>query len=154
MAEVLFYHLTLSPLEAALPDLLHKSRGRGWKVLVRGGDADRLCWLDDRLWATGDADFLPHGLAGGPHDEAQPILLTTRADNPNAADILFAVDQAEVSSDEADIFARVCLMFDGNDPVALDHARQQWRVLTEAGLPAKYWSQESGSWQQKASKNC
>ena len=38
MAEILFYHLTHSPLEAMLPDLLQKSLDRGWKVLVRSGN--------------------------------------------------------------------------------------------------------------------
>ena len=33
MAEVFFYHLTTSPLEQALPDLLEKVRGNNWRAL-------------------------------------------------------------------------------------------------------------------------
>lgn len=152
MAEVLFYHLTRSPIEATLPELLEKSLARGWKALVRGADQARLNWLDGKLWA-GDTGFLPHGLAGGPHDGDQPVLLTTGPDAPNGAEILFAIDRAEVSVAEANTFARVCILFDGNDPAAVDFARGQWSALAGAGLPAKYWSQEGGNWQVKASKN-
>jgi DNA polymerase III subunit chi len=154
LAEVLFYHLTRTPLEVTLPDLLAKTRARGWKALVRGGVVARLDWLDQRLWlACGDTDFPAHGLAGGESDADQPVLLCGETGNPNAADILFAVDQAEVAIEEAATFTRVCVIFDGNDEAALTHARRQWKSLTEAGLPAKYWSQEDGGWQVKATKN-
>jgi DNA polymerase-3 subunit chi len=153
MAEVLFYHLTRTPLEATLPDLLERSLARGWKAVVRAGSQARLEWLDGRLWTADEAGFLPHGLAGGAHDAAQPVLLTTGKEAANGAEILFAVDQAVVDADEAATFTRVCLIFDGNDPGALDAARKDWLRLTEAGLPARYWSQESGSWREKASKN-
>ena len=154
MAEVLFYHLTRTPLEVTLPELLEKSRARGWKVCVRGGSKERLKWLDDRLWTLGDTSFLPHALAdGGVNDANQPILLTTGKDNANAAEILFLVDMATVDAKQAGEYERVCVVFDGSDEDALNHSRGQWKMLTEAGLPAKYWSQEGGNWQQKAGKN-
>ena len=153
MPEVYFYHLTRSPLEATLPDLLEKCRARNWNVLVKAKDANRLSWLDERLWLGSDTGFLPHGLAGGAHDAAQPVLLTTDQANPNAAQILMAVDGAPVSQVEVDQFRRVCVLFDGNDDTALNHARGQWKQLTDLGFPARYWSQESGSWAEKASKN-
>ena len=45
---------------------------------------------------------------------------------------------------------RACILFDGNDPAALDLARGQWKGLSEAGCEAQYWSEESGRWQMKA----
>lgn len=153
MAEVLFYHLTRSPLEVTLPDLLQKSRTRGWNVVVKGKSLDRLKWLDDRLWQGGDDGFLPHGLDGGPHDALQLVLLSQVSAAPNGAEVMMAVDGADVSVEEANRFSRVCILFDGNDATALDHARGQWKALTDAGCPAKYWSQEGGSWAEKASKN-
>jgi len=153
MAEILFYHLTRTPLEVTLPDLLEKSRSRGWKAVVRGGSAERLAWLDARLWTGSDIGFLPHGIEGGPHDADQPVLLTTGDTTANGAEILFAVDGAAVSDAEAGVFQRVCVVFDGSDETALSYARGQWKQLTDAGYPAKYWSQESGKWEQKASKN-
>ena len=63
---------------------------------------------------------------------------------------LMAVDGAEVGLEEARAFERVCLLFEGADPAAVEAARGQWRRLTEGGVPAVYWSEESGSWAKKA----
>lgn len=147
MAEVHFYHMTHTPLEATLPVLLGKALGAGWRVAVRGREAGRLAWLDEGLW-RGDG-FLPHGLAGGPHDADQPVLLTL-GEAANGAECLVSVDGAEVSPEEAQAATRSMVLFDGNDPMAVDVARGQWRAMTGAGLVAKYWSQESGSWALKA----
>ena len=150
MGAVYFYHLTRSPLEATLPMLLGKARGAGWRVIVRGADEARLKWLDEKLWLVGDEAFLAHGLAGGEHDAVQPILLTQGAENPNGAACLMAVDGAAVSAEEVSALERVCVIFDGNDPGALEAARGQWKALSEAGCAAQYWSQESGKWEKKA----
>lgn len=150
MGQAMFYHLTRSPLEVALPMLLAKSLQSGWHVVVRGTDAERLDWLDQRLWTGADEGFLPHGIAGGPHDALQPILLTTAAEAPNRAECLMAVDGAEVTAAECGALTRVCILFDGNDRAAVDRARGQWKALTSAGVPAQYWSEEGGRWQKNA----
>ena len=148
MGAAYFYHLTRAPLEATLPALLSRAREAGWRVAIRGGDAARLDWLDEKLW-LGDG-FLPHGRAGGEFDADQPILLTTEAAAPNGAACLMAIDGAEVSPDEVPTLERTCILFDGNDGDALSAARAQWRLLTGAGCSAQYWSQESGRWEKKA----
>ncbi len=61
MAEVLFYHLTESKLEDALPPLLEKSVERGWTVAVQTRDPERRDALDAHLWVYRDDSFLPHG---------------------------------------------------------------------------------------------
>jgi DNA polymerase-3 subunit chi len=145
-----FYHLTRSPLEATLPMLLDKALAAGWRCAVRGVSEDRLAWLDERLWLGAEDGFLPHGLAGGPHDAAQPVLLTTGREMANGASCLMAVDGAEVAPEEVRALQRVCILFDGADPEALQAARGQWRGLTGAGCAAQYWSQEGGAWAKKA----
>ncbi|WP_413870388.1 DNA polymerase III subunit chi [Albidovulum sp.] len=150
MGQAMFYHLTRSPLEVALPMLLAKSLQSGWHVVVRGTDAGRLDWLDRTLWTVSDDGFLPHGLAGGPHDALQPVLLTTGREAPNRAQCLMAVDGAEVSAADCETVERACILFDGNDPKAVERARGQWRALTAAGIAAQYWSEEGGRWQKKA----
>ena len=50
MTEVLFYHLTESTLEDALPGLLEKSLERGWKAVVQTGTEERRDALDAHLW--------------------------------------------------------------------------------------------------------
>ncbi|MCK0151030.1 DNA polymerase III subunit chi [Marivita sp. S6314] len=150
MGAAYFYHLTMKPLEATLPMLLGKARDAGWRVAVRGTEADRMAWLDQKLWLGPEEGFLPHGLAGGPHDAAQPILLTTDRQAANTPQCLMAIDGAEVDPDEVTALERVCVLFDGNDPSAVERARDQWRTITHAGCAAQYWSEASGRWEKKA----
>lgn len=150
MGAVYFYHLTQQPLEQTLPVLLGKARQAGWAVVVRGTDASRMRWLDERLWLGADDGFLPHGLAGGAHDAEQPILLSAEGGIGNAAECVMSVDGADVEVGEVNDLARVCILFDGNDPEAVQRARVQWKTLTDAGCSAQYWSEESGRWEKKA----
>lgn len=150
MGEAFFYHLTRRPLEAVLPDLLEKSLARGWRVSVRGTQAQRMDWLDQKLWLGPEEGFLPHGLAGGPHDADQPVLLTLDAEAANDPGCLMCIDGAELAPEEVKALDRVCVLFDGHDGAALQRARDQWRSLTGAGCKAQYWSEESGRWEKKA----
>ncbi|MEM7074366.1 MAG: DNA polymerase III subunit chi [Pseudomonadota bacterium] len=151
MGAVYFYHLTRRPLEVTLPVLLDKARGAGWRVLVRGTDAARLDWLDEKLWLGPEDGFLPHGRDGGAHDARQPVLLSTRpGPAPNDAECLMCVDGAEIVPEEIAMAERACILFDGHDPEATARARAQWKALTDAGCAAQYWSEESGKWEMKA----
>ncbi|AUH63007.1 DNA polymerase III subunit chi [Paracoccus zhejiangensis] len=148
MGNALFYHLTRSPAEQLLPVLIGKSLQAGWRVELRATTRDRLERLDERLW-QGDG-FLPHGLAGGPHDARQPVLMTVAGqaagNNPSC---LMALDGAEVTPEECGGLQRACILFDGNDPEATSRARDQWRALTGAGVTAEYWSEDGGGWERK-----
>lgn len=150
MGAAYFYHLTQNSMEVTLPRLLEKARGAGWKIVVRGRDEGRMDWLDQKLWALGDTSFLAHGLAGGPHDALQPVLLTTSTEVTDAVGCVMSVDGADVSAEEVNAVERVCILFDGHDPEAVQHARGQWKALTDAGCAAQYWSEETGNWQKKA----
>lgn len=147
MGAAFFYHLTERPLEGTLPVLVGKALGAGWRVAVRGVDQQNLERLDQHLW-QGDG-FLPHAMAGGPHDADQPVLLTT-GETANGAQCLMSVDGAEVAAEEINALARVCILFDGADPAAVENARAQWRRVTEAGLAAEYWAEDGGKWVKKA----
>ena len=151
MGNALFYHLTRSPAEALLPVLIGKALAAGWRVELRSAAPDRAEYLDQHLW-QGDG-FLPHGLAGGPHDARQPVLLTIAGLHgaaANKAGCLMAVDGAEIAPAECQILQRSCIIFDGGDSSAVQRARGQWRSLTSAGVQAEYWSEETGRWQRKA----
>ena len=150
MGAAYFYHLTRRPLEAVLPALLEKSLERGWRILVRGTDPQRLAALDEVLWTYADDAFLPHGLAGGASDPAQPILLTTEGGLPEGRTCLLSVEGADVMAEEVAMLERVSILFDGGDGAALEKARAQWRSLVKAGVAAQYWSEESGRWEKKA----
>lgn len=150
MGAAYFYHLTRQPLEVTLPLLLGKARQAGWRVAVRSPDAQRLDWLDQKLWQGPDDGFLPHGLATQPHAEHQPILLTTKAPYPNDPACLMVIDGAAPDPEEVAQMQRVCVIFDGHDAQAVQAARGHWKQLTDAGCPAQYWSEESGRWEKKA----
>ncbi|WP_347137835.1 DNA polymerase III subunit chi [Paracoccus sp. SSK6] len=148
MGNALFYHLTRSPAESLLPVLLAKSLAAGWHVELRGTDPARMERLDLHLW-QGDG-FLPHGLAGGPHDARQPVLLTLAGQAAaNSPACLMALDGAEVAPAECAGLERACIIFDGGDAAATARARDQWRALTGAGVAAEYWSEEGGRWERK-----
>lgn len=148
MSEVFFYHLTQNPLEVTLRVLLEKSRQAGWRVLVRGRSDEMLDQLDQQLWLRPDDGFLPHGIAGGPHDAMQPILLSKGTETGREA--LISVEGAEIAADEIAQLTRAMVLFDGHDPGAVETARAQWRNLTGAGVKAQYWSEETGRWEKKA----
>ncbi|NBD28410.1 MAG: DNA polymerase III subunit chi [Alphaproteobacteria bacterium] len=150
MGAAYFYHLTTQPLERVLPMLLGKAREAGWCIEVRGVEATRMEALDAALWLGPEEGFLPHGLAGGDHDADQPILLTTGQGAANAPTCVMSVDGAEVSPEEVQAMARVCVIFDGHDGAAVQVARDQWKGLTSSGCAAQYWSQENGRWEKKA----
>ncbi|TCL70243.1 DNA polymerase III subunit chi [Rhizobium sp. BK251] len=149
MTEVLFYHLTESKLEDALPPLLDKSVERGWRVVVQAKEAARRDLLDAHLWTFREDSFLPHGTDEGDMAASQPVLLTTSADNANDATVRFFVDGADASGVEG--YARVVFMFDGYDQEQLEAARAQWKKLKGEGHNLTYWQQSGeGRWEKKA----
>ena len=150
MGAAFFYHLTQRSEVDTLRMLLGKSLEQGWKVAVRGVAQERLEALDHALWLGAEDGFLPHGLAGGAHDALQPILLTLSDAAPNAPDCVMCVQGADVTAQEVDTLARVCVLFDGTDEEAVQRARVQWKALKDAGASAQYWSEESGRWEMKA----
>jgi len=149
MTEILFYHLTESKLEDALPALLEKSVERGWKVAVQTGEEARRDLLDEHLWTFRAESFLPHGTDAAPMAQAQPVLLTTTSDNLNGATVRFLVDGAEPPP--LDAYDRVVFMFDGFDQQQLEGARAHWKRLKGEGHNLTYWQQsQDGRWVKKA----
>lgn len=151
MADAHFYHLTRDPLERVLPVLVQRGLDRGWRVAIRCPDPASRSALDDLLWERPEEGFLPHGPDDAPHAARQPVLLTLSPGAPaNGAQMLMAVAGAALAPEDGAGSERLCLLFDGNDAARLSEARAQWRAMVAAGLPARYWSQESGRWEEKA----
>jgi DNA polymerase III subunit chi len=150
MTEMLFYHLQDQKLEGVLPSLLEKSVERGWRVIVQGASEERIEALDAHLWTYRDDGFLPHGTWREAEAAQQPVLLTVNEDNPNAASVRFLVDGAPVPTDAAS-YARIVLLFDGEDEDAVAAARGQWSDAKAKGFEATYWQpDENGRWAKKA----
>ncbi len=150
MTEMLFYHLHRQPLERVLPSLLERCLERGWRVVVQAASDERVDALDAHLWTYRDDSFLPHGTAREGEAAAQPILITSADHNPNAASVRFLIDGAAVPADAAD-YARIVLIFDGEDEDAVAAARARWSEAKAQGFEATYWQpDDQGRWVKKA----
>ena len=149
MVEVLFYHLTESTLEEALPGLLERSLARGWRAVVQTGTEERRDALDTHLWTFRDDSFLAHATEREAYPQDQPVLLTTGADNANGAQIRFLVDGA--TPPDLSAYQRAVFMFDGHDQRQLEAARGHWKTIKAAGHTVTYWQQTPDKrWERKA----
>lgn len=137
-----FYHLTVTPLERALPSIAEKVIGAGERLLVVT-QAGRVAELDRQLWSYAPESFLPHAPAGAERDADQPILIASETAVSNGArNIALADGQWR---DEALAFDRIFYFFDA---AAIEDARASWRALKDrADAERHYWSQdERGRW--------
>jgi DNA polymerase-3 subunit chi len=140
-----FYQLGAEPVDSVIASLAGKLIGDSQRLLVVAGDEGMLARLDRQLWDQGGASFLPHGLAGGGNDTAQPILLSTSTDAPNRARNVLIADgewrEAALGYD------RAFFLF---GEATLDGARQAWKLLSgREGIERYYWAREGGKWVNK-----
>lgn len=150
MTEVLFYHLKGQTPEQVLPALLQKSLERGWRVVVQASSEERVEALDVHLWTWRDDSFLPHGTWRDAEAARQPIVLTLHDDNPNNAIVRFLIEGASMP-DNASAYQRVVLLFDGEDPAAVEAARARWSEAKIAGFEITYWqADEKGGWHRQS----
>ena len=141
-----FYQLGAAPPDGIIASICGKLLGEGQRLLIVAGDESLLSRLDRQLWDQGAASFLPHGLAGGPDDTAQPILLSTGTDAPNLArNILIADGEWR---DAALNYDRAFYLFDS---ATLEGARLAWKLLSgRDGVERRYWAQDDrGKWVEK-----
>src|SRR5262249_49499189 len=150
MTEILFYHLQRQPIEKVLPVLVEKSLERGWRVAVQSSSDERIDALDALFWTYRDDSFLPHGTYKEGAAPEQPVLLTVNGENQNRASVRFLIDDSPIPADAA-TYDRLVLLFDGEDEVAVDTARSQWRDAKAQGFEVTYWQADGqGRWQRKA----
>ncbi|MBT5374817.1 MAG: DNA polymerase III subunit chi [Rhodospirillaceae bacterium] len=149
MTEINFYHLQSHPLEQALPKLLEKVVGAGFRVVVLSPSKARLGVLNAALWTYDPGTFLPHGSAVEGHASEQPVWLTDSPENPNEASVLVLTDGVvcEVYSE----YEKCLDLFDGNDPQAEAAARHRWKAYRDDGHKVTYYQQDArGGWEQKS----
>ncbi len=141
-----FYQLGDATIESVVASVGQRLIGEGQRLLVVADDDALLARLDRLLWDQGAASFIPHGLAGGNDDSAQPILLSSGSDAPNRARNLLIADgewrEAALGYD------RAFYLFDGE---SLEAARLAWKLLAgRDGVERNYWVHEDGRWVKKA----
>lgn len=146
MAEYGFYHLTRTPLDRALPQLLGRVLAAGGRAMVLVAGRERMEALDAALWTCAEPDWLPHGTPLTGDAAYQPIWLTDQdGAAPNGARFLFLLD-GTTSGHLAD-FDRVFDLFDGADPEAVAAARTRWRAAKAGGHDLTYWRQGPKGWE-------
>lgn len=141
-----FYQLGTAQPDEVVASIAGKLFEAGQRLLVVAGDEATLARLDRQLWDQGAASFLPHGLAGGADDAAQPILLSTGTDAPNLARNVLIADGEWRESALA--YDRSFYLFDSE---TLEGARLAWKLLAgREGVERNYWALEDGKWMKKA----
>ena len=141
-----FYQLGAAQPDNVIAAIAGKLLDDSQRLLVVAADEAMLARLDRQLWDQGAASFLPHGLAGGQDDTAQPILLSTGTDAPNLARNMLIADgewrEAALGYD------RAFYLF---DETTLEGARLAWKLLSgREGVERNYWASEDGKWIKKA----
>ena len=147
--QVDFYHLTQLPLERALPRIAERVVETGGRLLIVAGEASQRAKLDQLLWTYSPESFLPHGQAGGPDDDRQPILIAGEAGATPANGARNIALADGVWRDAALGFDRAFHFFD-EDRIA--EARAAWKGLAgREGVERNYWKQnEQGRWEKAA----
>jgi DNA polymerase-3 subunit chi len=151
--EILFYALERKTIEDVLPGLLERTIERGWHAVVRTDSKERMNALDNHLWTWSEQSFLAHGTEDSGNPSLQPVYLTTGEENPNASSVLFLAG-GEVPSDwQAGPFAgyaRVVVVFNGQDAELAAAARASWRAAKACGHQLAFWRQNAaGKWEQQ-----
>jgi len=143
--QVDFYQLVGFPPEQVIAAIGEKVLASSGRLIVVADDEVFLARLDRQLWDQAPSGFLPHGVAGGPEDARQPILLSTSPDAPNLARNMLIADG--IWRDSALSYDRAFFLFDN---ATLEDARAAWKSLAgREGVQPRYWAREGGKWMQK-----
>ena len=141
-----FYQLGDTGPGGVIGSIVGKVLADGQRLLLVANDEALLARLDRILWDEGATSFLPHGIAGGPDDPRQPILLSPTTDAPNLARNMLIADGEW--RDAALHFDRAFYLF---DETTLDGARLAWKLLAGRDeVERNYWASEDGKWVRKA----
>jgi DNA polymerase-3 subunit chi len=146
VARVDFYRLTRDPAERVLPALATRILANGDRLLVVAAPAMQRQAIDEALWTLQPASFLPHGHAGSPDEEIEPILISGTLDPspPNRASHSGA-RRRRMARRSAGVRSGTFLLFDNS---RIDDARALWRTLAARDdVDNRFWKQdENGRW--------
>jgi len=149
MTQVSFYHLTKTSVDEALPKLLEKVLENDSKALMVVENNEEIPHYDKLLWSVGGTRLIPHGINGEGDEEMQPVLISEKIENNNKANFLVTIGKYD--SEEFVGFERSLYIFNGNDKVELEFARNKWKGLkSNDKLTLKYYFQnDKGNWEEK-----
>lgn len=149
MADIVFYHLTSTSLDQALPKLLEKALQGNFRVLVRVATPTEAERVNGLLWSYNPESFLPHGTAKDGHSDQQPIYITAEEENPNKASLLLTACGLQLES--VSMYARVLDIFDGGNEQQVMQARGRWEYYSANNHSMSYIKQNaSGGWEKQS----
>lgn len=148
MAEVNFYHLSVTPLDRALPKLLEKAVQGRLRVIIRTADETQSEALSSLLWTYDPDSFLAHGTRADGQGERQPVYLTHGDEAPNAPALSIVVNgRAEPSPG----IGKVLDLFDAGDAQQAQEAARRAEAYRAAGHNVQHIVQtETGGWRKQA----
>ena len=156
MIRVSCYQALNENLSKAFTMLAEKCFLSDLRVLVIVPDQELKMFLDKALWTYSRKYFIPHATDSDPFPEKQPIYLTDKIDNPNAATvaILINIERSRLlnflSQQSLSQLSRV--IFLNGENTALDESQIQNIIKTS---PLKKYAYDSfsqnaeGKWQGK-----
>jgi DNA polymerase-3 subunit chi len=140
-----FYRLSFLPLEKALPRLLEKAYEKRMNALVVTKDAEETEFLDRELWTYTTKFFLPHGTIRDNRPERQPVLIAEETVDTNRPAVVASTGKPLAVLPPS--CERLLYVFDGNDPNALQQAREYWKQAGGEEAERHYWQQDkAGKW--------
>lgn len=128
-----FYNFQKIPFDTGLFKVVEKAYNSGDKILIKTNDTARQDYLDKLLWEYEAISWLPHGITKACE---QPIFISLNTEPENKATILIITDSSPIPQES--IYTRCLYLFNGNDKVALDKARQQYKELLEKKSELQY----------------
>lgn len=148
MTEYLFYHLTVTALDQALPKLLEKALQGGFRVHLCVATEEEAERINGLLWTYNPDSFLPHGTAKDGYGDQQPVYIGTGEDAPNRPSLIVVVDGRRVKPSES--VQRVLDVFNGASDEEVAKARDRWKQYTAEGQKLSYFRQTtSGGWEKQ-----
>ena len=142
-----FYQLSRDPVDVTVAKLARKVLQAGERLVVVSGDEAQRQHLSKVMWEQSGAAFLANGMAGGPHDARQPILVSDSCAAPNEARMTLIADGQW--REDALGFKRVLLLFDA---AQREGAVELWRRFAKDDAVDNRINKqdENGAWREGA----
>jgi DNA polymerase-3 subunit chi len=145
--KIQFYHLTATPLEAAVGQLMQRALDAGFRIALWCKDTDEEKRLSNALWTFTRESFLPNGSSNEKFSDKQPILTSTSETRENQPNLLAITHGA--TPENIDDYSRILDIFNGLDEDAVLAARTRWKNYKQANCELQYFKQTpQGNWEQ------
>ncbi|OPZ78363.1 MAG: DNA polymerase III subunit chi [Alphaproteobacteria bacterium ADurb.Bin438] len=141
-----FYHLTSSTLQKILPQLAINIDKTKKHAIFLFKDDNEVEKFNDYLWTFKDTSFIPHGSKNDGNENLQPIFLSSEFSNPNDAKFIVYTSPLNNINPE---FERVFIIFNGNNKMELEMARNLWKKGIALSAEMHYWQDLPEGWVEK-----